>query len=93
MGIEPICDQLLFLQGISLRRYTTILPASERQDLNLQPPAPKAGALPTAPLSDLRKMRDSNPGTFLYGGFQDQCNRPLCQSSDEPPIGLEPTTV
>lgn len=63
MGFEPICDQLLFLQGISLRRYTTILPASERQDLNLRPPAPKAGALPTAPLSD------------------------------EPPIGLEPTTV
>ena len=61
MGIEPICDQLLFLQGISLRRYTTILPTSERQDLNLRPPAPKAGALPTAPLSDLRKMRDSNP--------------------------------
>ena len=24
MGLEPICDQLLFLQGISLRRYTTI---------------------------------------------------------------------
>ena len=34
---------------------------SERQDLNLRPPAPKAGALPTAPLSDLRKRRDSNP--------------------------------
>ena len=44
-GIEPICNQLLFLQGISLRRYLPVL--SGRQDSNLRPPGPKPGDLPT----------------------------------------------
>ena len=30
----------------------------------------------------LRRLRDSNPGCpFGHAGFQDQCNRPLCQTS------------
>jgi hypothetical protein len=29
-GFEPLCDQLLFLQGISLRRYTTVFRDRDR---------------------------------------------------------------
>ena len=30
VGLEPTCDQLLFLQGISLRRYLPILGTPDR---------------------------------------------------------------
>ena len=50
-GLEPSCNRLPFLQGISLRGYSPR--QSGRQDSNLRPSGPKPDALPPAPLPEI----------------------------------------
>ena len=79
-GFEPVAHSLEGCCSIHLS-YRGVV--SGWQDSNLRLPGPKPGAL-----TGLRYTPKNGggsglrtPGTFRYVGFQDQCIRPLCQTS------------